>query len=281
MRSMIVAAPEARRNTARSAAQRNSGKRSSRKFANPWQGVTDRAALKEPFIKRQPMRLQESLELIEERNASMMFFLPLNIPMNFGQLRLTHRESAISFLPLESGGPFECSRNPTRGVRLQLANELRDRLVLSQLRQDVNVIGSAVDDQRDSVFVPDCTAEILMKSGTDCGRQPRLASLGRKNDVIEQIAIGGTHSNADFRRPSSGALLFLDDTPGVPLRSTPGFSSGAPSGCYRAVGVLPSAPEARRNTARSEAQRNSGDRSTKSSNPCQGVAELRIVKAST
>jgi hypothetical protein len=51
--------------------------------------------------------------------------------------------------------------------------------------------------------------------------------------VIEEIAIGGTHNNASFRRPSSGASVFLDHTPGVPLRSTPGFSSGAPSGCYQ------------------------------------------------
>jgi hypothetical protein len=48
--------------------------------------------------------------------------------------------------------------------------------------------------------------------------------------VIEEIAIGGTHNNASFRRPSSGAFVFLDHTPGVPLRSTPGFRSDAPSG---------------------------------------------------
>jgi hypothetical protein len=51
--------------------------------------------------------------------------------------------------------------------------------------------------------------------------------------VIEQIAKGGTHNDANFRRPTSGALVFLDSTPGVPLRSTPGFNSDAPSGRYR------------------------------------------------
>ena len=48
------------------------------------------------------MRLQQNLELLEERNASMMFFLPLDVPMHLGQHRLTHRERAISFLPFES-----------------------------------------------------------------------------------------------------------------------------------------------------------------------------------
>jgi hypothetical protein len=51
--------------------------------------------------------------------------------------------------------------------------------------------------------------------------------------VIKQVAIGGTHNDASFRRPTSGAVMFLDHTPGVPLRSTPGFNSDAPSGCSR------------------------------------------------
>jgi hypothetical protein len=54
--------------------------------------------------------------------------------------------------------------------------------------------------------------------------------------VIEQIAMGGTHSEGDFRRPLSGAFVVRDNIPGVPLRSTPGSNSGAPSGCYHGVG---------------------------------------------
>jgi hypothetical protein len=224
-----LVAPEARRNTARRDAQRNSGSRSN-KSSNPWQGVTDRIASKVTLVEWQPMRLQESLEFIEERNASMMFFLPLDVAMNLGDLRLTHRERAVSFLPRKPRGIFQCSRNPTGRVRLQLPDGFRNRLVLAQFRQDVNVVGSSVDDQRDSAFITDCTAEVLMNSGTDCGRQPRLTFLGREDDVVEQIAMGGTHSDADFRRPSSGALVVLDTTPGVPLRSTPRFIPPHPPG---------------------------------------------------
>jgi hypothetical protein len=50
-------------------------------------------------------------------------------------------------------------------------------------------------------------------------RQPGLAVLRREDDVIEKVTIGGTHSGGGFRRPSSGALLFLNYIPGVPLRS--------------------------------------------------------------
>ena len=229
----VVSAPEARRNTARSAAQRNSGKLSSREFANPWQGVTEnRIALKVTLIKRQPMRLQESLELLEERNASMMFFLRLDVPMNLGALRLAHGERAISFLPFESRGLLEYSRNPTRGVRLQLTDDLRDGLVLAQLRQDVNVVGCSIDDQRDSSFIANRAAEILMDPRANFRRQPGFAPLRRKDDVIQQVAMGGTHADAGFRRPFQGLGSFWI-IPGVPLRSTPGFNSAAPSGCCR------------------------------------------------
>jgi len=316
---MTVIAPEARRNTARSGAKRNSGELSTNS-SNPWQGVADRVASKVTLVKWQTMRLQQNLEFLEERNASMMFFLPLDVPVHFGQHRLAHRECAISFLPRKPRAVLECSRDPAGRVSLQLPDEFRDRLVRPKFCQDVNVVGSSVDDQRDSVFVPDCTAEVLMRSGAHFWRQPGFAPLRREDDVIEQIAIGGTHSDADFRRPYSGAWFFLDYTrssaslhsglnsaapsgcltgwprmldgarrmESVPegrkntsQRFTSGFDSGGPCGCFRAVGVSHSAPEARRNTARSGAKRNSGDLSTKFSNPWQGVAELRFAKGST
>ncbi len=258
------------------------------------------------------MRLQQNLEFLEERNASMMFFLPLDVPMHFGQHRLTHRECAISFLPRKSRAVLECSRDPAGRVRLQLPDEFRDRFVLPQFRQDVNVVGSSVYNQRDTVFVPYCTAEVLMRSGANFRRQPGLAPLRREDNVIQQIAIGGTHAAAGFRRPYAGACFFWNYTRSsaalhsglnstapsgcyravtvshsapearrnTALRSAPDLSSGARFGGFRSVAASRSAPEARRNTARSAAQRNSGDRSTKFSNPWQGVTELRIAKGS-
>jgi hypothetical protein len=106
-------------------------------------------------------------------------------------------------------------------------------------------------------------AEVLVDTEADCGSQPRLTVLGRKNNVIEQVAMGGTHSAGPFRRPSSGAALFLDHTPGVPLRSTPGFNPPHPPGAVEMIpisvrGQRPSAPEARGNKARSEAKQTPG-----------------------
>lgn len=245
-------APEARRNTARSAAQRNSGK-PIQKMPSPWQGATEsRIASKVTFVKRQPMRLQQNFELFEKRHASMVFFLVLDVSAHLRHLRFTHRERTITFLPRESCDLPKRSRNPTGGVRFQLADQLRDCLVLPQLRQDVDMVRRSVDDQRDSVFIADRSAEVLMNARPDLGGQPWFAALRRENDVIEQIAVGGTHTGGPFRRPCSGAALFVDHTPGVSLRSTPPCSfaalhcrlySAAPSALFS---IRPDAPCRRR-----------------------------------
>jgi hypothetical protein len=182
------------------------------------------------FIKRQTMCPQNDLELLKEGNASMMFLLFFDVTTDLRRLRLTHRERAISFLPRESPGVFGRSRNPSGRIRFQLTDNFRNRFVLPQLRQNVHMIRRSINDHRDSVLVPDRTAEVLMNPRTDGRRQPWFTFLRRKHDVIEQIAIGGTHSDAPFRRPSSGASLFPNHTPGVSLRSTPGFIPPHPSG---------------------------------------------------
>ena len=222
-------------------------------------------ALQVAFIKRQTMRFQDNSEFLKKRNAAMMFFLPLDILAYLRHLRFTHRERPISLLPRESRGLRECLRNPAGRVSLDLADELRDRLVLPQFRQDMNMVRSSVDDQRDSFFIADGAAQVLMNARADWGCQPWFAALCRKNDVIEQVAIGGTHNGANLRRPSSGAALFLYHTPGVPLRSTPGFNPAHPPGAVAEIRISAheqrvSAPKARWITARSAAKRNSGNR---------------------
>ena len=111
---------------------------------NPWQGVAETAALQIPFIKRQPMRPQDHLEFFEKRNAPMMFFLPFDVTTNLRNLRLAHTKRAVTLLPREARRPFERARNPTRRVRLDFADQLRERLILPQFCQDVDVVRGSV-----------------------------------------------------------------------------------------------------------------------------------------
>ena len=209
-----------------------------------------------------------------------MFFLSLDVTVHLGQHRLTYRERAVSFLPCESRGVFERSRDPAGRVRLQLPDELRNRLVLPKFCQDVNVVGRPIDDHRDSIFIANRAAEVLMRPRAYFRRQPGLAPLCRKDDVIEQIAIGGTHRTRISVAPLQGLCCFRMIHPEfryAPLRaliSTHPPGAIAPWWRMAIVRSLPSAPEARRNTARSGAQQNSRESIHQTLQPCQGVTEL-------
>ena len=226
-RTRTASAPKARRNKARSEAKQNSGEQIQHALQPLIRGDGNAMRSKIAFIKGQTMRPQDNFEFLNKGNRSMMFFLSFDVTTHLRNLRLADRERAISFLPRESCGLSKRSRNPVGRIRLHLTDEFRDRFVLPQFRQDVDMVRCPVHNYGDPVFIADRTAKILMNSGTDGSRHPRLATLCRKDNVIKEIAIGGTHRNAPFRRPSSGALLFSDDTPGVPLRSTPSCSFAA------------------------------------------------------
>lgn len=201
-----------------------------KQYSQPLTRGAENGALEVTLIERQTLRAQDHFEFLNKRNASMMFFLSFDVTAHLRRLRLTHRERTISFLPRESRGLWKRPRNPAGRIRLQFTDKLRKCLVLSQLRQDVDMVRRPVNNYRDPVFRADSPADVLMNSWTDCSGHPRLATLCRKDDVIEEIAIGGTHRNAPFRRPSSGASVSLHITPGVPLRSTPRFIPPHPSG---------------------------------------------------
>ena len=156
-----------------------------------------------------------------------MFFLPLDVSAHPRNLRLAHRERAISFLPRKRATFLERSRNPAGGVSFYFTDKFRERFVLPQFRQDVNVVRGSVYGQRDSAFVPNRSAEVFVNPRAIRHRHQRFAVLRGKHNVIQQIAMGGTHSERPFRRPLSGASLSSDDIPGVPLRSTPSCSSAA------------------------------------------------------
>jgi hypothetical protein len=178
-------------------------------------------------FKRQPMLSQEDFEFLEKRDAPVMFFLPLDVLPHLRNLRFAHGEGAISLLPRETRRFPKGSRNPTGRVRLQFTDQFRDRLVLSQFCQDVNVIGGAIYDQRDSAFAANRPTEVLVNSRANRRRHPRLTVLGGKHDVIQKIAMGGTHPGGPFRRPFSGAWSLGITIPAIPLCSIASCSSAA------------------------------------------------------
>ena len=156
-----------------------------------------------------------------------MFFLPLDVAIHLRNHRFAHRKCAVSFLPREGATFWKRSRNPGGGVCLHLTDHFRHGFILTQLRQDMDMIRGPVDDQRNSVFAPNRAAEVLMNPWTNRSSEPRLAGFGRKDDMVEQVTIGRAHGGRCFPSPPSGGSFDSNHIPGVPLRSTPGFNSGA------------------------------------------------------
>jgi len=141
-----------------------------------------------------------------------MFFLSLDITMHLGDHRFTDGKCAVPFLPCEGSTFLKRSRNPAGRVRFNLADQFRKCLVLAQLSQDMDVVGGSVNYQRNSIFSANCAAQVLMDSWTDGLSEPGFTAFRRKDDVIKQIAIGGTHGDRTFHRPFSGALSLLHIT---------------------------------------------------------------------
>src|SRR6185437_15189876 len=78
----------------------------------------------------------------------------------------------------------------------------------------------------------------------------------------QEVAIGGTHGERPFRRPCSGALLFLHITPGFPSCSSAALHcrlySAAPPALFWILPAAIRAPEARGNKAPTRTPRTSG-----------------------
>jgi hypothetical protein len=182
------------------------------------------------------MRPQDHLEFFEKRNAPMMFFQPFDVTMNLCNLRLAHSERAVPFLPREGSAFLERSRNPAGRVRLQFTDQLGDRLVLAEFREHMDVIRSSVYDQRGSAFTADCAAKLFVNPRADRGNHPGFAVLRSKHDVIQEIAMGGTHNTGPFRRPFSGAGSSFDHTTGSFATLHCRLYSGAPPALDRVAG---------------------------------------------
>jgi hypothetical protein len=144
----------------------------------------------------------------------MMLFLSFDVVTNLSDHGFADGKCAVPFLPREAATFFECPRNPTGRIRFHFTDQFRERLVLAQFREHMDVVRSSVYDQRDSAFAADCAAEVFVNPRSNRGNHPRFAVLRGKHNVIQEIAIGGTHNTGPFRRPFSGAKSSFHHTSG-------------------------------------------------------------------
>lgn len=97
----------------------------------------------------------------------MMLLLIGDIGFELTSLGTAHRKGTIPALPGEILQVRELLVDPTGAIGLNVADGIGDRFILPELREQVDVIVDAADDDRVSALLPDRPAEILMHSFTN------------------------------------------------------------------------------------------------------------------
>jgi hypothetical protein len=103
---------------------------------------------------------EQAQKLVCEWHSAVVLFLASNVLAHNFDLRLAHTERAISGLPSEARSTFQALPQPARRHGLDRPDNFCDGFVLTQLGEDVNVIGHAVHDQGYASFLTDHAAEI-------------------------------------------------------------------------------------------------------------------------
>src|SRR5262245_3274856 len=107
----------------------------------------DSALSQIPFVILYAVRFQKFYELVPGRFFLMMLFLSRNVIPDFLNIRLTDGERSVTALP---GKILQVRKNivhPSARVRLEIAQNVRQRLIRSEFCQQMNVILRAIDRQ--------------------------------------------------------------------------------------------------------------------------------------
>src|SRR5262245_21825372 len=147
----------------------------------------DSAASQIPFVILYAVRFQKFSELVSERFFLMMLFLSRNVILYFFDIRLTDGECSVTALP---GKILQVRKNivhPSVRVRLEIAQNLRQRLIRSQLYQQMNVILRAIDRQLNPAQFTNRSADVIVEARLMSVRDQRLAVFRGENNVVNQV----------------------------------------------------------------------------------------------
>jgi hypothetical protein len=139
------------------------------------------------------MLLKKCHEFVLKGNLSVMFLLTGNVLFNLWQTGMAHAERAITDLPCECFLALKTLVNPTRGIRLQFAHQIGQRMLRGQRCQNVNMIGRTVDNERCPVVCADDAAEIRKQSRLQIRVQQWATFFCAENDVRQQMGEGVRH----------------------------------------------------------------------------------------
>ena len=117
----------------------------------------------------------------------MMFLLVGDVFLDLGQTRMAHAERAITDLPGECFLIWKILVNPPRRIRLQLAHQIGQRMFCCQRRQNVDVIGRAIDDECFAIVCADDAAEVGKEARFQIRVEQGPPVFRAENDVRQQM----------------------------------------------------------------------------------------------
>src|SRR6266478_2900658 len=120
-----------------------------------------------PFVIRNLVLLEERHKLFLKRPRPMMLLLVRDISTDRSHIRFANAKRPIPGLPGETGFPL--SSRPPRRVRLNHPHHVGHALGWTNANQHMDVIGSAIDDERRSAELSDNAPKVCEKIVSDFG----------------------------------------------------------------------------------------------------------------
>src|SRR5688572_26881295 len=124
----------------------------------------------------------------------MMNFLIGDILSNAAYLRCAHRECTITVLPREIAGIGKNVVHPAGRICLEVAENIRYRLIGPEFYEYVNMIFNAIYRQQNAAEAANDPADVFVKPVLSVGRDHRGSVLCREDNVINEVCIGSGHS---------------------------------------------------------------------------------------
>jgi hypothetical protein len=139
------------------------------------------------------VRFEKRHEFLLKRVPPVVCFLTRNVTTDYFLLGLTNCECSIALLPSKPPQLGVAIMNPTRGVRFDSTQNLRNRFVLTQANQKVDVVSNTVGEQTKAALTANRTTQVFAQPGPQFSVTPGLSIFGGKHQVIKKAGIGMCH----------------------------------------------------------------------------------------
>ena len=148
--------------------------------------------------------LEEDDEFFLERMLPVVFLLTRDVLRHSSHARFAYAERSITSLPSEVfRRPFFMC--PARGIGFDESCDIGNRVRRGHAQQHVNVIGRAIDNQRDTTHGANDATHVGEQIRFDLGLNQRLSVACAEDDVEKDVGTGMGHFLSSLRDLRGGS----------------------------------------------------------------------------